>query len=75
MLPDKPRNKAIAYMEKKGVIIKTNSLIVHADENSFTLKDGTVINTHTFIWTCGVRGTTFCHSLGLKERKGSEEGC
>lgn len=69
MLPDKPRNKAIAYMEKKGVIIKTNSLIVHADENSFTLKDGTVINTHTFIWTCGVRGTTFCHSLGLKNGK------
>ncbi len=69
MLPDKPRNKAISYMEKKGVIIKTNSLIVHADENSFTLKDGTVINTHTFIWTCGVRGTTFCHSLGLKDGK------
>ncbi len=69
MLPDKPRDKAIAYMKKNGVIIRTNSLIVNADAKSFTLKDGTVINTRTFIWTCGVRGTTFCHSLGLKDGK------
>ncbi len=69
MLPDKPRDKAISYMKKNGVIIKTNSLIVHADETSFTLKDETVIKTRTFIWTCGVRGTTFCHSLGLKDGK------
>ncbi len=69
MLPDKPRNKAIAYMKKKGVIIRTNSLIVKADANSFTIKDGTVIKTRTLVWTCGVRGTSFCNSLDLTDGK------
>jgi NADH dehydrogenase len=69
MIPDKPRNKAIAYMNKKGVEIRTNSLIVGADEHGFDIKDGTRINTRTLIWTCGVRGTTFCHNLPLKDGK------
>lgn len=69
MLPDKPRDKAIAYMKKKGVEIRTQSLIVNADENGFTIKDGTVIKTKTLVWTCGVRGTTFCHSLPLTDGK------
>ena len=69
MLPDKPRNKAIAYMKKKGVIIRTQSLIVNADEKSFTIKDGTVIKTRTLVWTCGVRGTSFCNSLDLADGK------
>jgi len=67
MLPDKPRNKAIAYMEKHGVVLRTNSLIVNADAESITLKDGTVIRTRTLIWTCGIRGTTFCHELDLTD--------
>lgn len=69
MLPDKPRDKAIAFMKKKGVEIRTQSLIVNADENGFTIKDGTVIKTKTLVWTCGVRGTTFCHSLPLTDGK------
>ncbi len=67
MLPEKPKNKAIAYMEKHGVVIRTNSLITNADAESITLKDGTVIRTRTLIWTCGVRGTTFCHNLDIQE--------
>ncbi|MBK5201163.1 MAG: FAD-dependent oxidoreductase [Spirochaetaceae bacterium] len=65
MLPEKPKNKAIAYMEKHGVTVRTNSLIVNADAESITLKDGTIIRTRTLIWTCGIRGTTFCHELNL----------
>lgn len=65
MLPEKPKNKAVAYMEKHGVIIRTNSLIVKADEKSITLKDGTIIKAQTLIWTCGIRGTTFCHELDI----------
>ncbi len=69
MLPDKPKNKAIAYMEKKGVIIRTNSLIIKADDKSFTIKDGTVFKTRTLVWTCGVRGTSFCNSLNIADGK------
>ncbi len=69
MLTDKPRQKAIEYMHKHGVEIKTNSLIINADENGFTIKDGTVVKTKTLVWTCGVRGTTFCHNLPLTDGK------
>ncbi|NCB01938.1 MAG: NAD(P)/FAD-dependent oxidoreductase, partial [Spirochaetia bacterium] len=69
MLPDKPRNKALAYMKKKGVIVRTHSLIVNVDAKSLTLKDGTVIRTRSLIWTCGIRGTTFCHLLPLADGK------
>ena len=67
MLPEKPKNKAIAYMKKKGVILRNHSPIVKADEDSLTLKDGTVIKTNTLIWTCGIRGTTFAHELDLTD--------
>lgn len=69
MLPDKPRNKAIAYMKKHGVEIRTNSLIVGADAEGFTLKDGTVIKTKTLVWTCGIRGNSFCSSLPIADGK------
>jgi len=69
MLPDKPRDKAVAYMKKKGVIVRTHSLIVNADAKSITLKDGTIIRTRTLLWTCGIRGTTFCHELNLADGK------
>lgn len=69
MLSDKPRNKAIAYMEKHGVKVMTNSLIVNVDANSLTIRDGEVIKTQTLIWTCGIRGTSFAHALELTDGK------
>ena len=69
MLPEGPRNKAIKYMTKKGVEIRLNSLIVKADADSLTIKDGTVIKTKTLVWTCGVRGTTFGSSLAIEDGK------
>ncbi len=67
MLPDKPRMKAEKYLKKKGVDLRVNSLIVKADENGFTLKDGTEIRTKTLIWTCGVKGSTFCENLDITD--------
>ena len=65
MIPEKPREKAKAYMKKKGVKIMLNSLITKAEEGSFTLKNGTVINCGTLIWTCGVKGSSFSKISGL----------
>ncbi|MDC7232957.1 MAG: FAD-dependent oxidoreductase [Spirochaetales bacterium] len=65
MIPEKPRMKAQRYMEKKGVKIMLNSLITKAEEGSFTLKDGTVIECGTLIWTCGIKGGSFGVSTGL----------
>ncbi|MFA5570565.1 MAG: FAD-dependent oxidoreductase [Sphaerochaetaceae bacterium] len=69
MLTDKPREKAVEYMEKNGVEVRTNSLIVNVDEEGFTIKDGETIKTKTLVWTCGVRGTTFLHNLPLTPGK------
>lgn len=69
MLPDKPRLKAEKYLRKKGADIRINSLIVKADENGFTLKDGTEIRTKTLIWTCGVKGAAFCENLAITDGK------
>jgi NADH:ubiquinone reductase (H+-translocating) len=69
MLPAKPRLKAEKYLKKKGADIRVNSLIVKADENGFTLKDGTEIRTKTLIWTCGVKGSTFCENLAIADGK------
>ncbi len=65
MIPEKPREKAKKYMKKKGVKILLNSLIVKAEAESFTLKDGTVIPCGTLIWTCGVKGSSFGKENGL----------
>ena len=65
MLPEGPRAKAQKYMEKKGVKIMLNSLITKAEAGSFTLKDGTVIECGTLIWTCGIKGGSFAAQSGL----------
>ncbi|NQT60915.1 MAG: NAD(P)/FAD-dependent oxidoreductase [Bacteroidetes bacterium] len=69
MLPDKPRKKAEKYLLKKGADIRVNSLIVKADENGFTLKNGTEIRTKTLVWTCGVKGSSFCEKLSIADGK------
>ncbi len=69
IMPEKPRKKAARYMEKHGVQIRLNSLIVKADEQGFTLKSGEQIRANTLIWTCGVRGCKFCDELPLTDGK------
>jgi len=69
MISDKPRKKAIAYMEKKGVEVRTNSLIINVDKDSLTIRDGSIIKTNTLIWTCGIRGSSFAHALELTDGK------
>lgn len=66
-------DKQIAKVENKfkklGVTLMKNSPIVKADENSFTIKDGTKIETNTLIWTAGIKSTTFSSNLGLETGK------
>lgn len=69
MLPEKPRAKAVKYLEKQGVEIKLNSLITQVDAEGFTTKSDEVIKTKTLVWTCGVRGTEFCEKLPLTDGK------
>ncbi len=69
MLPEEQRAKAARYMEKKGVEIRTNALIVKAEEGAFHFKDGTSLEAATLVWTCGVKGSSFLGCLDLKAGK------
>ena len=69
MLPEAQRVKAVNYMEKKGVEIRTNALITKAEEGAFHFKDGSVLEAGTLVWTCGVKGNCFLGCLDLKEGK------
>ncbi|NCC66271.1 MAG: NAD(P)/FAD-dependent oxidoreductase, partial [Spirochaetia bacterium] len=69
MLGEKPREKAVKHMQKKGIELMLNALITAVDENGFTTRSGETIKTKTLVWTCGVRGTEFCEKLDLTDGK------
>lgn len=69
MLRPNLQKKALRYMERKGVKVLTGAPIIKATEDGIILKDGTEINTHTLIWTCGVQGNSLCVQTGFIEGK------
>lgn len=65
---DEPlRVKAEKYLKKHGCEILLNAPITGAEPGKVFLKDGTVIETDTFIWTCGVKSGDFNTRLGLTQ--------
>ncbi len=69
MLGEKPRAKAFANLQKRGVEIMLNSLITQVNDDGFVTRHGDEIKTKTLIWTCGIRGTQFCESLPITDGK------
>ncbi|MBN2627112.1 MAG: NAD(P)/FAD-dependent oxidoreductase [Spirochaetales bacterium] len=67
MIPEKPRAKAMKYMEKRGVQFRLHSFISQVDEDVLHLKDGENIEFGTLIWTCGVRGSKQAIQWGFPE--------
>lgn len=65
ILEEPLRVRAENYMKKKGCEIFLNSAITGAEPGKVLLKDGTVIETDTFIWTCGVKGSSFTSVLDI----------
>jgi len=65
MLSEDLRAKAQTYLERRGCVLKINAPIVGAEPGKVLLKDGSVVETDTFIWTCGVSSSKFGASLGL----------
>ncbi len=65
ILEEPLRAKAEAYLAKKKCEVMLNRAIVGAEPGKVLLKDGTIVETDTFIWTCGVKGSNFAGSLPL----------
>ncbi len=69
MISEKPRKKAVRYLEKKGVDIRTQSMITGCSAEGLSLKDGSEIRTDTVIWTAGVQCCSFASQLDLPGAK------
>lgn len=65
ILEEPLRVRAEKYLEKLGCEIMLNASITGAEPGKVMLKDGTVVETDTFIWTCGVKGSSFAAGLSL----------
>ncbi|QQO10509.1 FAD-dependent oxidoreductase [Breznakiella homolactica] len=65
ILEEDLRAKVENYMKKHGAELMTNTPIVGAEAGIVKVKDGSTIETGTFIWTAGVSGSNFADRLGL----------
>lgn len=65
ILEEPLRVRAEQYLVKKGCEVMLNTSITGAEPGKVLCKDGVVIETDTFIWTCGVKGSSFAAGLDL----------
>ncbi|MEO8357510.1 MAG: NAD(P)/FAD-dependent oxidoreductase [Chloroflexota bacterium] len=65
--PDELRKATHALLRKKGVDIMLNARLVDYNGRQVTLADGVHINTHTLIWTAGVRSAEISDRLGVQQ--------
>ena len=65
ILEEPLRVRAEKYLQKMGCEILLNASISGAEAGKILLKDGKIIETDTFIWTCGVKGSSFAAGLEL----------
>ncbi len=65
VLHDSLIEKGLNYLKKNKIEVLTNSPITKVTPSTLEIKDGTVINTNTVIWTGGIRATTFLEKLDL----------
>ncbi|MDP3130342.1 MAG: NAD(P)/FAD-dependent oxidoreductase, partial [Bacillota bacterium] len=69
ILEEPLRAKAEAYLKKNGCEIMLGKAIIGAEPGKVLLKDGVEVATDTFIWTCGVKGSSFAGSLAVPKGK------
>jgi len=65
ILEEDLRDKVVKYMKKHGTELMVSTPIVGAEPGVVRLKDGSSVETGTFIWTAGVSGCDFAESLDL----------
>ncbi len=75
ILEEDLRAKVDGYLRKKGANLMTGTPIVGAEPGIVRLKDGTAIETETFIWTCGVQGCHFAGMLDLTKGRCGNRDC
>ncbi len=75
ILEEPLRAKAEKYLKKVGCEILLSQAIVGAEPGKVLLKSGQVVETDTFIWTCGVKASDFAGSLAVPMGKRNRIEC
>lgn len=75
IFPEKPRAKARKYLEKMGCEILLNSPVTKAEAGKVYISDDEVIETDTFVWTCGIHGSEFTSKIELTLGQQSRGEC
>jgi len=75
ILEEPLRAKAEKYLQKRRCEVMLNSAIIGAEPGKVLLKSGQIVETETFIWTCGVKGSSFAGQLGLPTGKRNRIDC
>ena len=68
--PDGLRKATADLLIKKNVEIMLNTRLIGFNGQQVTLADETTINTHTLIWTAGVRSAKITDRLGVPQASG-----
>ncbi|HEY6163040.1 MAG TPA: FAD-dependent oxidoreductase [Bacteroidia bacterium] len=55
-MSEKASQKALYYLEKAGVIVRTNTRVKDYDGEMVTLEDGGTLHARTMVWAAGVTG-------------------
>ncbi len=63
ILEEPLRVSAETYLKKHGCEMMIGRSIIGAEKGKVLLKDAEPLETETFIWTCGVKGSSFAGSL------------
>lgn len=63
--------KAERYLKEQNVELVLNAPIIEVAADHIKLKDGSMVPTHTLIWTAGVKGTTDAADFGLEVARGN----
>lgn len=69
VVTEKEQTKAEKYMRKKGIQIITGNGVAKVDRDAIELTDGTVIPTHTLVWTAGVKATSDVEEYGMESAR------
>lgn len=69
VVTEKESSKAEKYMKKKGIQIIKGNGVSQVNEDSVELSDGTVIPSHTLIWTAGVKANTDTAEYGIEKAR------
>lgn len=68
-LDRKLADKAMDYLQKKGVNLKLGSFVDEVKENGLVFSNGDVLNCRTIVWNCGVMASDTATTLELKTDK------